>query len=101
MIYSKSLAILGLFAFVTLLWTQAANAQATRAPVPSKEQQQASQKLLDEAYSLGKTEPRTLIKRLMQEAAVDPNLPKDDLYVVLTTVIRLSQLLHDLPMMND
>lgn len=98
-------AIGALLAIVVALSATVANAQANRVPVPSREQQQASGKLLEEAYGVSKAgtagEKQKLVKRLMQEAVADPNLPKEDLYAVLTTVIGLSQSLRDLPMMND
>ncbi len=74
-------------AIVIFLSATVVNAQADRAEVPSSEQQQTRQKLLQEGFGLSKaatnTEKQKLVKRLMQEAVIDPKLPKDDLFVVL------------------
>ena len=100
----KNRAIHGFLAFLTLFLVSVALAQPARAPVPAAQQQQASTKLLDEGFGVSKAvgtiKKQQLVKTLVQ-AVSDPNLPKGDLYVVLTTVISLAQDLRDLRVMTD
>ncbi len=104
MTYVKDRPFQTLLALLALVLPTASYAQTTgRAPVPTKEQQQASAKLLDEGYQVTKattpTKKQQLVKELMKVAR-DSNLKKEDSYVVLTTVISLSQELRDLPTMT-
>ncbi len=97
--HSKNWAVYGVVSFLTLFLSQVGQAQPGRAPVPPEQQQKVIAEVLDGGYGVSKaveaTKKQQLVKKLA-EVASDPNLPKEDLYVVLTTVISLTRELRDL-----
>lgn len=91
------------FVLATGFLASVANAQAGKAPVPTSKRQQEIANVLEDGFRVAKavsaSERQQLVKSLSKTAS-DPALPKDELYVVLTTVIEQSQQLRDLPTMT-
>ena len=75
-----------------------ATAQTPRAPIPDAARQREIVKLLEETYGLGKLESASkkqqAVKKLL-EATSDDTLSGDERYVILTTLLKLTQEIAD------
>ena len=75
-----------------------ATAQTPRAPIPDAARQREIVKLLEETYGLGKLESASkkqqAVKKLL-EVTSDDSLSVDERYVVLTTLLKLTQEVAD------
>ncbi|MDB5341409.1 MAG: hypothetical protein JWN70_7028 [Planctomycetaceae bacterium] len=84
--------------FLVLASNLSAMAKTSRAPVPDTAQQAPIAKLLTETYALDKldtTSKKQQTARQLLEASRDASLPADERYVLLITLIKLTQEIAD------